>query len=331
MNLYEILGDKPLQQNKWTLTKPTVGNLSQLEVLGWFDKVGQNKVYLLRCNICTLDPELFGEGYFKTQKDSLKRAIPCGCAHAPRWSEEQRVVQCTRQSSANGYTFNGFCEDYSGSRTKISQTCPKHGEWRTGTVATLVNDGQGCPKCHFDKITASNYKPDHEMIASFFASGAFHPETVFKRSAKKTKNCNVAYWDVFCPECGSSGTSHHGSLQKGSRPCLCGRMRQTYAYIHTLHDCSEFPIALKFGIARSLKRRLKEQQTKSKFTLKEYGTWQFDSVEECRSAERECKETFVSGVVSKEDMRDGYTETTHLYNLESIIEIYERHGGNLIS
>lgn len=331
MNLSEVLGDKPLQQNKWTLTNPTVGDLNQLEVLGWFDKVGQNKIYLLRCNICMLDPELFGEGYFKTQKDSLKRAIPCGCAHSPRWSEEQRVVQCKRQSQRNGHTFNGFCEKFNGSFTKVLQTCQIHGEWDTATVATLVNSKQSCPSCHFDRLALNNYKPDNIMIASFFDSGAFHPETVFKRSTKKTSSGNVAYWDVFCPECGSGGTSPHGNLQQGCRPCLCGRMRQTYAYIHILHDSTEFPVALKFGIARSLKRRLKEQQTKSKLVIKEYGVWEFTSVEQCREAERECKQTLVSGIISKEDMRDGYTETTHLYNLEIIIEIYERHGGRLVT
>lgn len=44
-------------------------------------------------------------------------------------------------------------------------------------------------------------------------------------------------------------------------------------------------------------------------------------------AERECLQELECGVVLKRDMPDGYTETTWYYNLEKIIQIYERNGG----
>lgn len=52
-----------------------------------------------------------------------------------------------------------------------------------------------------------------------------------------------------------------------------------------------------------------------------------ESIFNLEQAERECKEQLECGVVLKRDMPDGWTETTYVYNLEKIVEIYERNGG----
>ena len=43
--------------------------------------------------------------------------------------------------------------------------------------------------------------------------------------------------------------------------------------------------------------------------------------------QRGCRRELDCGVLSKEEFPDGYTETTWVYNLDKIVEIYERNGG----
>lgn len=92
-----------------------------------------------------------------------------------------------------------------------------------------------------------------------------------------------------------------------------------------MEDCEA--VAIKFGIANNSKQRMKQQSSKSIYTLKQHSVYTFRSVEECKKAERECRQELECGVVLKRDMSDGYTETTWVYNIDRIIEIYERNGG----
>jgi hypothetical protein len=62
------------------------GEEGQIEVVGWSgNKDGKgDKLYILKCNKCSKDSELFGEGYFRSTKGNLvKGAVPCGCSKSP--------------------------------------------------------------------------------------------------------------------------------------------------------------------------------------------------------------------------------------------------------
>ena len=45
--------------------------------------------------------------------------------------------------------------------------------------------------------------------------------------------------------------------------------------------------------------------------------------------EDECEEVLPCHFLGKSAMPDGYTETTHIRNLNTIVDIYEKHGGVL--
>ncbi|MNY53388.1 hypothetical protein D3C86_1891410 [compost metagenome] len=122
------------------------------------------------------------------------------------------------------------------------------------------------------------------------------------------------------------GEAYLAALKSGNRPCCCSNNRQTKAYINILSEGST-QIALKFGIANTVKRRVKEQNSYSIYDVVNCKTYQFLDKVACLAAERECKKVLFCGVVSKSDMPDGYTETTYLYNLDKIVEIYKKHGG----
>lgn len=328
MNLKDVIDPEyGLQQDEWSLTKPTFGEHGQLQVVGWSGKNESNaKLYIVKCNDCSQDSELFGDGLFRSLKGNLiKGQIPCGCAKMPKWTKEQWNIRATRKALELGYVFIDFNGAWKGHKTKITLSCSKHGKWSTNSLHMLIK-GRGCPECMVDVAREVNLKPDEDMITSFFASGAFHPNTKFWRSNRKSRDGRTPYWNVYCPECNNEGESISGHLQKGSRPCLCSKARQQQAYINFVKD-NDSPIAIKFGIANVASTRVKQQNRTSIYTIENHIVYEFPTKQECLKAELECKQELQCGVVSKEEMEDGWTETTYLSNLNKIIEIYKKHNG----
>lgn len=336
MNLEDVIDPEyGLQQDEWSLTRPKFGKEEQLEVIGWSGRCNGgkgDKYYILKCSKCSQDNELFGEGYFKARKDNIiSGKISCGCGRLRWWSIEQYAVLCKRKAKELGYTFLGFAEEWQGNGTKIKMLCAKHGEWGTGNITNLINSCQGCPMCRIDSSVEASTKPNDVMIDSFLKTGAFHPDTKFWRSERKTKYGVKRYWFVSCPECGETGESLSGNLQRGKRPCACSTHRQQEAYVNLVVDDHDVVVAIKFGIANNSRQRIKQQNSRSVYSLKLHSVYTFPSVEQCKKAERECKQEIECGMILKRDMPDGYTETTWLYNLEKIEEIYKRNGGIQVS
>jgi len=327
MNLEDVLDPNyGLQQDEWSLTKPRFGEDGQLAVIGWSgrDNFGA-KMYVLKCNNCSKDTELFGEGYFSRKKGRLinMKSIPCGCSDRSDWSIPQYKTLCSRKADEIGYKFLDFIEPWNGCGTGIILNCKEHGEWVTGTITSLLHQSNGCPSCK----GGMTRKADEVMIASFFASGAFPSETRFYRSDRTNANGYYPYWDVHCPLCGGTGTSVSGNLQNGYRPCACSNHRQQECFINWLLDEHKHAVAIKFGIANNSEVRIKQQNSKALYSLEQHSIHKFPDTISCKKAERECLQELECGVVLKRDMKDGWSETTWVYNLEKIIEIYERNGG----
>ena len=287
-----------------------------LTVLGWTRMKGSRRYLAVECSICAKDPELFGDGVFETTKESIssKGYLPCGCGWAYKWSEQQIRLRCLRRANEHGFSFNGFSEDFRGVRTKCSLSFGEE-HW-TCSVSQFLSR----PKRTFTQGLKT--KDDKEMIESFLLSGVFDPETKFSRERKFGK----WYWRVECPVCGSEGVSQPQHLQRGCRPCLCGNYKQKYSYVNMVVD-GNLPIALKFGVSRSKSMRLQYQARKTPYDIESYGVWEYDTKEDCAKAERLCLESMECGILPKSNFGDGYTETTHVYNLERIVEIFESFGG----
>lgn len=329
MNLEDVLDSEyGLQQDEWSLSKPRFGKENQLEVVGWSGKRRTTKHYILKCAKCSEDIELFGEGYFRSLRGCIVRgAVPCGCAKNPRWTKEQYDILCSRKAKELGYTFLGFAGELARNKTKIKMLCEKHGEWSSGVINTLIGKNKrGCPVCGIEATAKSKIKSDEEFIISFFSSGGFHPDTKFWKSSRKSNQGGSVYWCMFCPDYEEIGESFSGDLQNGRRSCGCSNQRQQECYVNLVLD-GDMVIALKFGVARDSRLRIKQQNAKALYTLEHYNTFVFPSVISCKKAERECLQELECGVISRRDMPDGYTETTWSYNLDKIIEIYEHNGG----
>ena len=319
-----------LQQDEWSLTRPRFGAEGQLEVIGWSGRTERGiKFYLLRCNICLRDTELFEGGYFRSNKGNLERGkSPCGCAAKYVWTKEQYTILCSRKAEGLGYAFLGFVGEWKRSTTKIKTLCREHGEWDSGTVNGLINSGIGCPGCKVEAIIKARTKPDSVMVESFFASGAFHPDTKFCRSERKVHR--AIYWSVYCPDCRTRGEATAGNLRKGKRSCKCSPHRQQESYINLLRDLDNQTVAIKFGVANNSEVRVKQQNNKCFYEVSNHSVYYFPDKKSCIMAENECIQRLACGVISKEFMPDGFTETTWALNLDKIISIYEKHGGKRI-
>lgn len=318
-NTQELLSD--------TFTGSCFGENKQLKVIGYFYKTKYIKVYAVECSICKEDSELYGAGIFLSVIGHLNSGkMPCGCSPVPKWNENQQILRCKRAALRLGYDFIGIAPDetFSGQTTKILVSCKTHGIWGS-KIVSLANLHYGCRKCADEINSIRNRKPDDVMIKSFFSSGAFHPETQFQRSERKTSGGSKNYWTVSCPVCGETGEALSGDLKKGNQPCACFN-NQKQAYINYIKQGDEL-VAIKFGIAKCFKNRVDKQNRLSVYSITNYGVWDFPTKSQCYSAELECKQTLPCGIVSKQDMQDGWTETVCASNLNSIVSIFEKHGG----
>lgn len=331
MNLEDVIDPEyGLQQDEWSLSKHRFGKDNQLTVVGWSGKCSTNIIYLLHCSECAKDTELFGEGYFKSLKSNLtKSQIPCGCSNRYIKTEAQWRVLLHRHAESIGCRFIDFRGLFKGKRTKVIMECPLHGCWDSTSIDSFLNQGtSNCPVCRTIKIGIRSKQDDADAIQDFLSTGSFHPDTKFWRSDKKDNKGKKPYWYMYCPVCEVTVEKLGSGLKRGNIGCDCSCLSQRNAYINLVRS-DGIDLALKFGIANVPKRRAYEQNLRSSLDVIQLMVWTFHSSKSCKAAEIECKKRMDTGVLSVNDMPDGWTETTYLSNIDDIVSIYEKFGGIL--
>ena len=306
------------------------GPENQLELLGFTIYQGptcKTKYYRVICHICKNDPELNGEAMYTISRSNFRKGyIPCGCSKTEIKTEHQWKVIIGRKFENSPYKFMGFRGDFKGLATKCIMVCPAHGVWDNSVLANIIHRDSLCSDCRYESNAWKQRLTDEEAKELFLASGAFHPETKFWRSDRKNKAGRRPYWFIECYECGEVRESFASSLQLGAKPCYCGRHNPNYGYISNITD-NGVSVGLKFGISSRPLHRVQEQDKKSVYSIALIKLYKFDSVIDCRNSETQIKKTLECGIFSPEEIPDGYTETTFTYNLEAIMEIYNRNGG----
>lgn len=234
------------------------------------------------------------------------------------------------------------------------------GKFKEGTTFkrnTHKVDSQGvysywdytCPVCS-----------DDGYVRAGVCSGVFTASTSNLRHGKLACRCSVKYhytkpqWEYrLAKECESRGyvfigwkgrgwgtkakftykcllhgeqNKEVGSFLSGHGCPICAGYNQRECYLNVVKD-GNLPIALKFGIAMDSNIRLKKQNSRNRLSMEQMVLYMFPTVEQCKSAERYCKKTLKRGVVCKQDMPDGYTETVALTDYDKVVSIYERFGG----
>jgi hypothetical protein len=321
-----------LLQDEWSLLKLRFGKEDQLQVVGWNGLRGNSRKYILKCSVCSSDAEMFKNGYFLSAKGHLTRDIvPCGCGVKYKWTEDQYKLRLKRIGETKGFQLIGWRDGFSTVKDTICvMQCDKLDHGTAYSVLSWVLDTRqknfGCQQCKSEAVKKSRQKDDDYMIKTFMDTGAYHPDTVFTRSLRKDSYGWMKYWYMYCPDCDTIGEGHVVGIYQGARSCECSNRRQQQAYINLIKDVDEI-IAIKYGIAIYSENRIKTQQTNCIYEMENYGVWKFDSVANCKAAERTCSTTLERNLLTKEEMKDGHTETTYPGNIERIIEIYESYGG----
>lgn len=303
------------------------GENNQIRIIGWSGK-NPRKKYIVFCEHCAKDSELYGEGYFPTNLSNLKAGkIPCGCSKARTKTREQYRILAERECKDLGLSFVDWYGDFNGIYTKCSIECPVHGIYTSTSLNSLLNQHSSCKKCHDANHAGKIFlKSDKNWIDRFLLTGSFDPYTTFTRSNVLNKRGYKTFWQVDCPVCGWSGLSDQSNLVVGKTPCSCSVIsKMTEGYINILSD-NGVDIALKFGISSSSSRRAKIQNRSCIYDVRQLGVWVFPDFYKCRKSETEIKNTLECGIIPKVEMPDGYTETTHLYNFDKIVEIFQKYG-----
>lgn len=296
-----------------------------LVVLGYLNEKRSERWYYVRCEICSLDPDLYKTGVFLVNKAQLlKGGLPCGCSGAPRWNEWQYRIIIQRVCSSQEFNFIGWSGPFKGRLTKCTLECKIHGRWSTTNINLVMHRGPSCPGC-------SEVNRDQIMITSFTDTDFYHKDTKFWRSSRLDKHGNKNFWFYTCGDCFVTGEARYSAIQKGYIVCGCSSdySRQVYTYINIIKD-GDLEVAVKYGIANNPLARSKTQEQKSCYDLIHYGTWEYQTRMEALNAEKDCKSMLTSGILPKTDFPDGYTETTYIYNIDTIIKIYEDNGGTKV-
>lgn len=286
--------------------------------------------YVFKCFVCEKDPELFGEGYFLTNKNHAITGIKsCGCSSAYRWSPEQYAIRCSRKAESGSLKFLGFEGEWKGHKTKIKIECRIHGTVPISSINAFLTKPPACPRCN-DKRRAMNSRlPEQAYVERFMATGAYPEGTQFWKNYRKTKMGFYNYWSFFCPICFEVVDALVGNLAMGSYPCSCSNVNQKQAYIQLIKD-GDIILGVKYGIGSSAKNRLKQVSKKTNLEVSLLNVYQFPDTWSCQSAENYCKARFVSGILDRRDFGEGWTETTFAYNFEAIKNVYENHGGLIV-
>lgn len=324
-NLKDLLNGEELKYDGFEGVQ--YGNLT---VIGWNGKYGNAKKYIVECSVCKEDPELFGKGLFAMSKGHLSRGcIPCGCTDKCNWSEDQYKVRVKRACDKVGLIFKGWATEFTtANKTLIYAECIEHGKIGNTSISFTLDDKfvKSCKGCFAIRMGNFKRKDDDTMIEKFMETGCFAEGTVFTRSERLDKYGHKKYWFMDCPDCGEVGEGHLVGIYKGARSCACSGNRQQETYINLVMD-KEQVVAIKFGIANLAHERIKRQNQLSIYDVINYGVWTYPTVKDCRDAERYCLNNLTTKVITKEEMPDGYTETTFPSNLDLVMAIFEEHGG----
>lgn len=294
----------------------------ELIILGSNGLRNKNKKLIAQCSECAKDEDLYGDGIFLINTSAFNAGIiPCGCSPIHIKDERQRIIVATRILKDKDCEFVGWEGEYKGIYSIYRGLCKEHGEF-SSKFSILIAHKSTCQLCGWrSKIS------DDEWIARFKSSGGFSEGARFWRSTKKSKAGFRSYWNVYCDTCGETSSAISTTLARGSSPCLCNTNKQTKAYIMLIKDGST-PIALKFGITANPSRRLSQQIEYSKpLDVEICGVWYFPNRASCWDAELRCKQDLICGILSKREIRHGFTETTSILNYDKVVEIYKDCGG----
>jgi len=125
---------------------------------------GNKRKYILECDLCALDEELWPYGSLTTTKSNFQnkdRPVNCGCNPSKvLCSEEQIAIKVKRLCQEKGLEFKGWTggKYTTTNKTALLLYCPKHGmSDNTRVDKFLIREG-GCKPCAQESSSYGLYK-----------------------------------------------------------------------------------------------------------------------------------------------------------------------------
>lgn len=119
------------------------------------------------------------------------------------------------------------------------------------------------------------------------------------------------------------------SFLRGSGCPQCAGHSQQQLYVNVVKD-NGIIVALKFGISKDSDRRLNIQNRCNMFFMERICLYDFSTVKQCKAAERAIKKKLKTGILTVRELKDGYTETVSVSDLENLQKIITQYGGKLV-
>ncbi|ENM2831971.1 DUF723 domain-containing protein [Vibrio cholerae] len=287
-------------------------SIRDFTIVGMIDEPIKEKYYVVKCDKCSQDPELFGEGLFKVTLSNLKKgSTPCGCSKNPQLTEEQYKTKASRFAASKGYTFLGWDGEFKGNKTRVKMECPIHGEFTVATYRDMMHKSVGCKGCKKETLSKLNNK-GLEYYLPAIEQNLTRNNLTFVRVISYTHS-HDSQIEVECPVHGKFIRSAHNLAYSGAcSQCKSNGYRKEKGGNFYLFKWTEGGESfLKFGVTNyeNVNKRIRQQKRSTDFTPQPVITAHFEDGSIPLKLESFVKQTFECGVVDSSLFNDGYTET----------------------
>lgn len=180
--------------------------------------------YILTCDVCSLDEELFPLGSIVAKRQSiLECRKSCGCSH-PRWTKNQCEILVKRQCTFLGYTFKGWEGSFKGVLSKVRLENKTKGYcWSSTSMSSLMSKksvplkSRGNSKSKA-RIGFPRFCERYPELASQVTEDFENPLCVYYK-------CETCSLDKFCKAglCEGVFRVYKETLKRGGRPCRCSK------------------------------------------------------------------------------------------------------------
>lgn len=253
---------------------------------------------------------------------SCGRRCPICAGNYKRDYTEGKVLSKIKKARGDKYTYEGL-DKVSNNRDKFKAFCPEHGEWSTDLYHHCIRK-QDCPHedCRFNKISEVKAHTTEDFVSRAIEVHGTerynYQNTVYDRAFNPV--------EIYCNSCKNHFTQTASDHLSGCGCNLCKNYKQRQCYIFLVKDENGLVVAIKAGKAVNYKTRLQRQNNMSVYEVELYKVWETPSFEICKQCESEVNKGFKGKYLSKDEYRDGFSETYSPTELENIIQVFNKYG-----
>lgn len=216
------------KKRKWTpeqdlilVNRLLTEKMPHLKAVATIEEKGKDRKFILECNVCSKDAELWPLGCIISTKGNLVVGqIPCGCSKNPRWTQSQYETLVKCECLQRSYEFLGFVDGYRGHKTYLRLHNPHNGNTWNTTINDFLNNNSGCPlEAGLKRWTAQEREGQINNV--FKIEGG---EFIGWKDGRY-KNC-YSKFNWLCSEGHSCITSVSNFLNGGKRCTTCVKIKQ---------------------------------------------------------------------------------------------------------